>query len=137
MLCRDYTLKRELSEVYVMSTPIQRILGDMVRIPGVTAIFVVSKEGFIIEKSTAGTLNIDEDAVAAMITAVYGSTTQLGEELELGKPETTTLEYPGHYLLIHDMGENLLAVLADRSRAILGRLRYELKKQAPRIAGVL
>ncbi len=120
-----------------MSSPVQRILGDMTRIPGVLAVFVVSKEGFIIEKATAGTLNIDEDAVAAMITAVYGSTTQLGQELELGKPETTTLEYPGHYLLLHDMGENILTVLADRGKAVLGRLRYELKKQAPRIASVL
>ncbi|MCE4605665.1 MAG: roadblock/LC7 domain-containing protein [Desulfurococcales archaeon] len=120
-----------------MSSPLQRILGDMARIPGVTAIFVVSKEGFVIEKATAGTISIDEDAIAAMLTAVYGSTTQLGEELELGKPETTTLEYPGHYLLVHDMGENLLTVLADRGKAVLGRLRYEVKKQAPRIANVL
>ncbi|MEB3774034.1 MAG: roadblock/LC7 domain-containing protein [Desulfurococcales archaeon] len=120
-----------------MSSPVQRILVDMTRTPGVIAIFIISKEGFIIEKATAGTLTIDEDAVAAMITAVQGATAQLGEELELGKPETTTLEYPGHYLLIHDLGENLLALLADKSKAVLGRLRYELKKQAPRISGVL
>jgi len=120
-----------------VSTPVQRILADMTRIPGVTAIFIISKEGFVIEKASAGTLNIDEDALAAMITAVYGSTAQLGQELELGKPEIATLEYPGHYLLIHDMGENLLTVLADRGKAVLGRLRYELKKQAPRIASVL
>ena len=104
-----------------MSSPVQRILGDMARSPGVLAIFIVS----------------NEDAVAAMLTAVYGATTQLGQELELGKPETTTLEYPGHYLLVHDMGENLLVVMADRGKAVLGRLRYELKKQAPRIANVL
>ncbi|MEB3787158.1 MAG: roadblock/LC7 domain-containing protein [Desulfurococcales archaeon] len=120
-----------------MSSPVQRILSDMVRIPGVTAIFVVSKEGFIIEKASTGTLNIDDDALAAMLIAAYGSTTQLGEELELGKPETTTLEFPGHYLLVQDLGENVLVVLADRAKAVLGRLRYELKKQAPRIAGAL
>ncbi len=119
-----------------MSSPVQRILGDMARIPGVSAVFVISKEGFIIEKATTG-ITIDEDAVAAMLTAVYGSTTQLGEELELGKPEVATLEYPGYYILLQDMGENLLVVLADRGRAVLGRLRYELKKQAPRIANVL
>jgi len=120
-----------------VSTPVQRILADMTRIPGVTAIFIISKEGFVIEKASAGTLTIDEDALAAMITAVYGSTAQLGQELEIGKPEIATLEYPGHYLLIHDMGDNLLTVLADRGKAVLGRLRYELKKQAPRIASVL
>ncbi|MCE4619822.1 MAG: roadblock/LC7 domain-containing protein [Desulfurococcales archaeon] len=120
-----------------MSTPIQRILGEMTRSPGVVAVFIVSKEGFIIEKASTGTLTIDEDAFAAMLTTVYGATTQLGEELQIGKPETTTLEYPGHYILVHDLGENLLAILADKSRAVLGRLRYELRKQAPRISGAL
>ena len=120
-----------------MSSPVQRILADMTRSPGVIAIFIVSKEGFVIEKATTGTLNIDEDALAAMVTAVYGSTTQLGQELEIGKPEIATLEYPGHYLLVSDLGENLLVLLADRGKAVLGRLRYELKKQAPRIANVL
>ncbi len=120
-----------------MSAPIQRILSDMIRTPGVTAIFVISKEGFIIEKVSAGSLSVDEDAIAAMLTAVYGSTTQLGGELGLGKPEITTLEYPEHYMLVHDMGENLLVVLADRNRAALGRLRYEIKKHAPQISNVL
>ncbi|MEB3852044.1 MAG: roadblock/LC7 domain-containing protein [Desulfurococcales archaeon] len=120
-----------------MSTPVQRILADMARIPGVMAVFIISKEGFVVEKATAGTLAFDEDALAAMVTAVYGSTTQLGQELEIGKPEIATLEYQGHYILLYDMGDNILAVIADKGRAVLGRLRYELKKQAPRIASVL
>ena len=47
--------------------------------------------------------------------------------MDLEKPEITTLEYPEHYTLVHDMGESLLVVLADRNRATLGRLRYEIK----------
>ena len=120
-----------------MSSPVQRVLSDMTRTPGVVAIFVVSKEGFVIEKASTGTLNLDEDALAAMITAAIGSINQLGEELEIGRPEIVTLEFQGHYLLIYDMGDNLLTLLADRSQAVLGRLRYEMKKQAPRIANVL
>jgi len=120
-----------------LSSPVQRILSDITRIPGVIAVFIVSKEGFVIEKASTGTLNIDEDAFAAMITAVIGSIEQLGSELQIGRPEISTLEFPGHYLLIHDIGDNLIALLADKSQAILGRLRYEMKKQAPRIANVL
>lgn len=120
-----------------MSSPLQRILGEMTRIPGVVAVFIVSKEGFVVDKAATGTLNIDEDAFAAMVTAVLGSIEQLGGELEIGRPETTTLEFPGHYLLIQDIGDNIVAMLADRSQAVLGRLRYELKKQAPRITNAL
>jgi predicted regulator of Ras-like GTPase activity (Roadblock/LC7/MglB family) len=121
-----------------MASPVQRILTDMTRTPGIVAVFVVSKEGFVIERVMTGGLNVDEDALAAMITAVIGSITQLGEELGIGRPEITTLEFPGHYVLIYDIGgENLLAVLADRSQAVLGRIRYEIKKQGPRIASAL
>ncbi len=120
-----------------MSSVLQRILGDIVRVPGITAVFVVSKEGFVVERASTGTLNIDPDALAAMVTAVHGAVTQLGGELELGKPETLTLEYTGHYVLIHDLGEHLLAVLADKSQAVLGRVRYEVRKHAPRIASAL
>ena len=116
---------------------VQRILSDMLKVPGITAIYVVSKEGFVIEKASSGTLEIDDDAVAAMLTAVYGSTTQLGEELKLGRPEIVTLEYQGSFLLVHDLGDNLLAVLADKARAVLGRIRYEMKKQVPRLRSAL
>ena len=104
------------------------------RVPGVTATFIVSKEGFIVEKAIGGGVNIDEDAVAAMITTVYGSTTQLGEELNLGEPEMITLEFPGYYVLLNDLGgEHMIIVLAEKAKAVLGRLRYEIKKQSPRI----
>ncbi len=121
-----------------MATPVQRVLSEMIRTPGITAVFVISKEGFVVEKVTSGTMNIEDDAVAAMVTAVYGSVNQLGSELEMGKPEILTLEFPGHYFLIQDIGgEHLLAVMADRNQAMLGRVRYEIKKQGPRIAGML
>lgn len=120
-----------------MSAPLQRVLGDITRLPGVAAVFIVSKEGFVVDKASTGTLNIDDDAFAAMTTAVIGSIEQLGGELEIGRPEIVTLEFPGHYLLIHDLGDNIVALLADRGQAVLGRLRYELKKQAPRIQNLL
>ncbi|MEB3765726.1 MAG: roadblock/LC7 domain-containing protein [Desulfurococcales archaeon] len=117
-----------------MSVAVGRVLTDIMRVPGVSAVFVVSKEGFIIEKAVGGGLDIDEDAAAAMITTVYGSTSQLGEELKLGTPDTVTLEYPGHYVLLHDLGgDHMVVVIAEKAKAILGRLRYEIKKQAPRI----
>ncbi len=117
-----------------MSAAVGRVLTDMIRIPGVAAVFVVSKDGFIVEKAVGGGLEVDEDAIAAMITAVYGSTNQLGEELKMGTPDTVTLEYPGHYVLLHDLGgEHMVAVMAEKARAVLGRLRYEIRKQAPRI----
>ncbi|MEB3772293.1 MAG: roadblock/LC7 domain-containing protein [Desulfurococcales archaeon] len=117
-----------------MSTTVGRVLTDIIRVPGVVAVAIISKEGFVVEKAIGGGFDVDEDAAAAMITAVYGSTTQLGEELKLGTPDTITLEYPSHYILVHDLGgEHMVSIIAEKARAVLGRLRYEIRKQAPRI----
>ncbi len=116
-------------------TPLKRVLTDLSRIPHVQGVFVVSKEGFIVESITASGA-FDEEALAAMITTAMGSIETLGKELELGKPEIATLEFSGSITLITDLGEHVVALVAERG-AVLGRLRYELKKQLPRIRASL
>ncbi|ABM80047.1 roadblock/LC7 domain-containing protein [Hyperthermus butylicus] len=110
-----------------------QILSSLINVPGVVGVFIISKDGFVIDKATSSVLNIDDDVLAAMITTAYGSVIQPGAELHIGEPEIVTMEYSNHYVLIVDAGEYILALLADRGRAILGRLRYELRRQAESI----
>ena len=120
------------------STQAARVLGELVRVPGVVAIFIVTTEGFTMEKASTGTLEVDEDAVAAMSVAVFTSAGQLGGELNLGTVEILTIEYRGHIMILYALDrEKILVTLADKSKAVLGRLRYEIKKQAPRIRDLL
>jgi len=120
------------------ANPLAVVLSDLIRVPGITGAYLVSPDGFVVEKASAGTENIDDDALAAMVVAVFGSTTQLGETLQVGRPEVTSVEYPGHYILLYALRSNhLLIVVADRSKAILGRIRFEVKRQAQRLSGML
>ena len=116
-------------------TPLKRVLTDLSRVPNVRGVFVISKEAFVIDSVTA-TGAFDEEALAAMLTATMGSIESFGKELELGKPEIVTVEFSGSITLVADIGEHVVALLADRG-AVLGRLRYELKKQLPRIRASL
>lgn len=116
-------------------TPLKRALTDLSRVQGVQGVFVVSKEGFTIESVTASGA-FDEEALAAMVTAAMGSVEALGKELELGKPEMLTLEFSGSLTLVSDIGEHVVVLVAEKG-AVLGRLRYELKKQLPRIRSAL
>ncbi len=116
-------------------TPLKRALTDLSRVQGVQGVFVVSKEGFTIESVTASGA-FDEEALAAMVTAAIGSVEALGKELELGKPELVTLEFSGALALVDDLGEHAVVVIAEKG-AVIGRLRYELKKQIPRIRSAL
>ncbi len=116
-------------------TPLKRALTDLSRVPNVQGVFIVSKEGFVIESVLTGG-SFDTDALAAMITATMGSIESLGKELELGRPEIVTIEFTGSITLVSDLGENIIVLVADRG-AVLGRLRYELRKQLPRIKASL
>ncbi len=116
-------------------TPLKRALTDLSRIPKVQGVFVVSKEGFTIDSiTTSGAF--DEEALAAMVTASVGSIESMGKELDLGKSEMITVEFSGHIALIAELEENIVVLLAERG-AVLGRLRYELRKQLPRIRAAL
>ncbi len=119
-----------------MSSPMRVVLTDFTRIEGVLAAAIVSKDGFVIDMVHTGEATFDPDSLAAMITTLYGASVRLGEELGIGELSDVILEYKNNYALIEDVGEALVALIADK-RAILGRLRYELKKQRERIRSVL
>ncbi len=116
-------------------TPLRRVLSDFARIEGVKGIAVVSKDGFVID-AVVPVGGIDLEALAAMVMTVYGASERLGEELKLGKNELLTGEYETGILLVYDIGDAVVTVVAEKT-AILGRIRYELKRQAPRIKAAL
>jgi predicted regulator of Ras-like GTPase activity (Roadblock/LC7/MglB family) len=117
-------------------TPMRAVLADFTRIEGVIAAALISKDGFIIDMVHTGEARFDPDSLAAMLTTLYGASVRLGQELGLGELNDVILEYQGHYVLIEDVGEALTAPVADK-RAILGRLRYELRKRKERIRSIL
>ncbi len=115
--------------------PLKKVLTELSRLPKVIGVFIISKEGFVID-SISTREALDEEALAAMATAAAGSIESFGRELDLGKTELVTLEYTGAVVLLHDLGENLVVLAAEKG-AIIGRLRYELKKSIPRITASL
>jgi len=116
-------------------SPLRRILVDFSRIEGVRGAIVVSMDGFPIEAIVPGG-GIDLEALAAMVVTIYGAAKRFGDEFNLGDTEILTSEYAGGTLLIQKLREAVFAVVADKT-AILGRIRYEMKRQKPRIEAAL
>ncbi len=114
-----------------MSSPLKVVLSDFSKIEGVRAVGVVSKDGFIIDAVVpAG--GIDTEALAAMLISIYGASERIGEEFRMGDIDIISIEYRNNILLITDLGEALFSVVADKT-AVLGRLRFEIKRQRERI----
>jgi len=118
-----------------MASPLKSVLADFNRIEGVRGSLIISKDGFPIEVMLAG-ISMDPEALAAMVVTLYGSAERLGSELKLGDVDITIIEYANNYVLVEDLGEALFTVLADR-RALLGRVRFEMKRQRDRIRAAL
>ncbi len=110
-------------------------MTEFTRIEGVRGCAVIGKDGFVIENVLMGG-GIDPDALAAMVTTLYGTADRLGGELKLGDVDIAIIEYANNYVLVQDLGEALFTVLADK-RAILGRIRFEMKRQRDRVRAAL
>ncbi len=117
------------------TSPLRAILTEFNRIEGVRGSIIISKDGFPIEIVLTAT-NIDPDALSAMVVTLFGSADKLSSELKLGDTEIIIIEYSNNYVLIQDLGEAIFTVLADR-RAVLGRIRFEMKRQRDRIRAAL
>ena len=117
-------------------SPLKMVLNEMIRVEGIRAVLVVSKDGFLIEYVSQIGKEIDPESVAAMVVSVYGALQRFAEEFNLGEMDMATAEYTKNMMLLTDIGEAMVVVITDRT-ALLGRIRYELKKQRDRLKAAL
>ncbi|ABU82109.1 roadblock/LC7 domain-containing protein [Ignicoccus hospitalis] len=117
-------------------TPLKIVLNEMIRVEGIRAVLVVSKDGFLIDYVSQMGKEIDPESVAAMVVSVYGALQRFAEEFNLGEMDMATAEYSRNMMLLTDIGDAMVVVITDRT-ALLGRIRYELKKQKDRLKAAL
>ena len=113
--------------------PLKNLLGELVKIEGVTTAVVVGRDGFVIDGASAhGAL--DADAIGAVISTGIGSAEVMGGELKLGAMSQSMFEYNEGIIVMSLAGpEAILAVVAD-IKANLGNVRYQVKKRLPEIS---
>jgi uncharacterized protein len=115
---------------------VKAILNEFLTVEGVKASLVIGRDGFVIQfaNSTGG---VDNDAIAASISAGIGSSEVIGRELKIGKLEQGMYEYKEGMLIISLLGADaILAVVADQ-RSNLGNIRYQVKKRITDLAAAL
>ena len=116
-------------------TPLKKVLNDMVRVEGIKSVMVISKDGFVIDY-VVSTGEIDVESIAAMLVTIYGAVKRFGEEFNLGDAELTTVEYDEGKVLLSDIGDAIVVIITEKD-ALLGRVRYEIKRQKERLQAAL
>lgn len=114
------------------------VLGELAKVPGVSAAVVVSRDGFVMDGVTSnGQSTIDMETVGAVVSASIGAAEVVGQELNVGPLAQSMIEYANGIVVFSLLAEAAtLAVVADL-KANLGNVRYQVKKHASAIAQAL
>lgn len=111
-------------------------LNDFLKLDGIHAAVIVSRDGFVIEGESANG-NLDKDAVGAVVSMGMGSLAVMANELQVGDLSQTMFESAKGTVVITSIGDNALLAVVSDSSANLGNIRYQLKKRVPQLEAVL
>jgi uncharacterized protein len=110
----------------------RELLEELVKVDGVNTAVIVGRDGFVLEGVSQGG-KLDAETVGAVISAGTGSSEVMGRELNVGAMTQGMMEYADGLIMMSLVGtEAILAVVAN-TKANLGYVRFQIKKQMPAI----
>jgi CheY-like chemotaxis protein/predicted regulator of Ras-like GTPase activity (Roadblock/LC7/MglB family) len=108
---------------------IKPLLSAVAELPGVTLTALIDREGALME--AAGSLLPEAMLAGALAACLVESTDGVGRALAQGQLQSVILEYEGGVVLLNAVGAGaMLAVVLD-DPAVLGKVRYHVKKALP------
>ncbi len=118
-----------------MSQALKRILTDITRIEGVKGAIVVSKDGLVLD-AVVPSKDVSTEEIAAAVSQIVSVASKLGADFDLGNTDIIALEYANGRVLVGDIGENFVLVVADKT-ALVGMIRNEIKRQRDKIRAIV
>lgn len=115
---------------------LKSLLSDFVKVEGVSAAVVISRDGFVIEGETNGS-DLDREAVGAVVSVGIGSSAVMANELHVGEIVQTMFECAKGIVVVTFLGADALLALVSDASANLGSLRHQLKRRIPAIEAAL
>lgn len=118
----------------IVEKRISQVLNDFLKVNGVTAVAVVGRDGFVIESTT--TIEVDMDALGAMVATAVGTAEMLGQEFGLSNMEQYLSEFGQGKVIMATVNDDILAIFTDNT-AVIGAVRYAIKKAMPEVKASL
>src|SRR6266496_2752225 len=112
------------------------MLDDLVEVPHVVSVVVLSTDGLIVQKSTFMSQDFSE-ILAAGASSMYSVAAGTGRRFDSGPVQQVIIEYQDRTLFIAAAGKNArLAVLCDQD-VDMGIVAYEVSRLVTRIGEFL
>lgn len=102
------------------------ILNDLLAIPGIDAVVVIGRDGFVIESvGSSARVNIDE--LGASLAHAVNGIEEMGTELNINRFQDMFIEYGRAVIMCKQVGDAVAAIITpDASK--LGIIRHKTKK---------
>lgn len=108
------------------------VMNDLLGIPGIDAVVVVGRDGFVIESAgNSARVNIDE--LGASLAHAINGIEEMGGELKINRFQDLFVEYGKAVIMCKPVGDAIAAVITpDASK--LGIIRHKTKKHFEELA---
>ncbi|HKX05290.1 MAG TPA: response regulator [Methylomirabilota bacterium] len=122
----------ERAPVVLESAPavdLKVLLDGVAQLPGVSLTALIDREGALME--AAGGLLPEAALAGALASCLVGSTDGVGQALAQGRLQSVILEYDAGVVLLNAVGEGAMLAIVLGDPAVLGKVRYHVKKALP------
>lgn len=108
---------------------LKTLLAGVAELPGVSLTALIDREGALME--AAGGLIPEAALAGALASCLVGSTEGVGRVLAQGRLQSLILEYDAGVVLLNAVGDGAMLAVVLGDPAVLGKVRYHVKKALP------
>jgi twitching motility two-component system response regulator PilG len=116
-------------ESVASSVDLKALLDGVAQLPGVSLTALIDREGALME--AAGGLLPEATLAGALAACLVDSTVGVGQALAQGRLQSVILEYDAGVVLLNAVGEGAMLAVVLGDPAVLGKVRYHVKKALP------
>ena len=108
---------------------LKTLLAGVAELPGVSLTALIDREGALME--AAGGLLPEAELAGALAACLVESTEGVGRALTQGRLQSLILEYDAGVVLLNAVGTGAMLAVVLGDPAVLGKVRYHVKKALP------
>lgn len=108
---------------------LKTLLAGVAELPGVSLTALIDREGALME--AAGGLLPEVELAGALAACLVESTEGVGRALTQGRLQSLILEYDAGVVLLNAIGAGAMLAVVLGDPAVLGKVRYHVKKALP------
>jgi predicted regulator of Ras-like GTPase activity (Roadblock/LC7/MglB family) len=122
------TAGRAGEEAYTSST---EILESILKVPGIDAVVIIGRDGFVVE-AAGKTKNMELDDLGASLALGVNALEEMGSDLGVPELQDMYVDYGDAMITCQPLGDSLVGIVAPDSKT-LGIIRNKVKKFLPEL----